>query len=542
MKTQRQKNATYAAMQRLLMAGIWILLLAFSGRGDAYVRQPHVDIIRYDIALELSDRSDSISGTAVIHARLQKRGITDMWLDFAGMQVDEVRMHGVRQAHTHSGGRLELHFNKPFAPGKTVSIEVRYHGAVGVKGILIGSNRYGRRVIFSHNWPDAAHYWFPCIDHPHDKAAARITVTAPAHYDVISNGRRMRTRYLADGRKVTEWRELKPIPTYSMAIGAAEFSAAQPVDSEGMPIPWHAFPEDAPAAARKFRRTAAALDFYRKLIGPYPYEKLAQIESIIPLGGMENASAIFYSESLFSEPSDSDAPVPHEIAHQWFGNSVTMADWDHLWLSEGFARYFEALFCGHLREPGSLQQIMENYADQVRAYAGARSVRIIDSEERDPEKKLTPVTYEKGAWVLHMLRGILGDTAFFAGIRRYYQAYANGTARSEDFQRVMESVSARSLETFFRQWLHQAGWPEYGIAWHWDAAAACTVISVRQMQAHGLYDMPVDVTLSWETSRETHKLRVHAAAQEFRIPAAAPPLALQFDPDGWLLKSLTIED
>jgi aminopeptidase N len=369
----------------------------------------------------------------------------------------------------------------------------------------------------------------------------QLTVIAPQKYSVVSNGRLAKTETLRNGRKRTRWIERKAIPTYCIALGVAEFSITREMDVGGVPIEWYSFPQDPEFAARKFRPTAAALAYFSSLIAPYPYEKLAQVQATVSFGGMENSSAIFYKESSVQGVPDLVDPVPHEIAHQWFGNSVTQSDWDHLWLSEGFATYFEALFYEHLYGAEFLKQTMAEHAKKLDADELARSAPIIDASQTDLMKKLNTLNYQKAAWVLHMLRGILGDANFFEGIRRYYRSHEEGNASSEDFQKALESVSAISLSTFFKQWLYQPGWPEYRISWQWDEATGEVELSIRQVQTAGLFDMVMDIAIEVGTRKEIRKIRVSDAAHQFRIPMSEKPLSIKIDPDGWVLKTLLVE-
>jgi aminopeptidase N len=521
---------------RLSLAGIWMLLTIY-GFADTYVRQPSIDVIHYDIALELTDASDSITGSAKVHVRMRTEPVSSMWLDFEDMIIDKFLVGGVERAFKYQNGRLAFEFGRAYSRNQVAKIEVRYHGKPR-EGLLHGKNMYGRKVIFADNWPDNARHWFPSIDHPSDKATVDFAVTAPEKYDVVANGIMAKSRLLADGRKRTRWNETKAIPTYCMTIGIAEFSVTRGEYKTGVPLAWYVYPEDSRAAALKFGRTAQILDYFVNLIGPYPYEKLAQVESIIPMGAMENSSAIFYSESSFLGEPVSEEPVAHEIAHQWFGDSVTEADWDHLWLSEGFATYFEALYYEHLKGPESLKQIMDRYAKRIRDYPPATWKPIVDPQEKNPAKKLNPINYEKGAWVLHMLRRLLGEEVFFRGIRRYYELYTGGNTVSKDFETVMESVSGTDLDGFFRQWLYQPGWPEYRVSWQWIESAGELEISISQLQTTGLYDLPIEFVVSGENLQEVYQRRVSAAASLFRIPFRTRPSAVELDPKGWVLKSV----
>ena len=519
-----------------------MFLLALCATADTYVRQPSIDVIHYDISLELSDTLDSIKGTAKIRVLMRNDGVSHMWLDFEEMDVDRLKVQEIERPFTHRDGRLAFNLGRAYSKNETVMLEVRYHGSAKNRGILNGKNLYGRRVIFTDSWPDLAHHWFPSIDHPSDKASVTVTVTAPGQFDVVSNGRMVRRRTLPDGRTITQWSEDKAIPTYSVAAGIAEFSIARQPDLGGIRLTWYSYPEDSRAAAQKFKRTALALSYFSELIGPYPYVKLAQVQSTTRMNAMENASAIFYSESSFQKNMISESPVPHEIAHQWFGNSITQADWDHLWLSEGFATYFSALFYEHLNGPESLKQIMAEYAETLRRSLFAQSAPVIDPGETDPMKKLNPVIYQKGAWILHMLRGMLGDADFFEGIRRYYQLHEGGNVLSGDLQEALESASGNSLGGFFRQWLYQPGWPQYRLAWHWDEAASEAAVVVLQVQNTSLFDMPVDLVFSSRDGREIHNIRIADKENRFRIPLKITPSSVEMDPEGWVLKSVEIEN
>ncbi len=307
-----------------------------------------------------------------------------------------------------------------------------------------------------------------------------------------------------------------------------------------MPIAWYVFPQNSDIVGQKLLdQTASILTYFQSLIGPYPYEKLAQVESVIRVGGMENASAIFYNEGLFDKFPFPEDIVAHEIAHQWFGDSVTEYDWDHLWLSEGFATYLEVLFSAHMHGPESLKGEMATHAAKLAGYAPALTRPIIDPAETDPAKKLTLLNYAKGAWVLHMLRGMVGEDNFFRGIRRFYSMYEGKNISSGDFEKVMESVSGTDLNNFFRQWLYTAGWPEYRLSWHWNETAGELEITVQQVQGRNLFDMPVEIVVFADGHGDTHKFRIFEATHTFRVPCRTRPVTVEFDPNNWILKTAT---
>jgi len=516
------------------------LLLAIPARADTYVRQPAIDVVHYEIELELSDLTDVISGTTRVHVMMQQDGVSNMWLDFVDMTVDKLLVGGTSRPFIYPDGHLAFDFDRQYTKHEIAVVEVRYHGKSDKTGLMIGKNRYGKRVFFADNWPDRAHHWFPSIDHPWDKATVEFTITAPEKYEVVANGRLVETRSLMDGRKVTRWSESKPIPTYCMVIGAAEYSIQPQGSAAGVPLCFYAYPQDSGAAVRKFARSNLVLTYFSALIGPYPYEKLAQVESTTRTGGMENSSAIFYAERAFQGTYAGEGPVPHEIAHQWFGDSITEADWDHLWLSEGFATYFEALFYEHLEGPESLKRRMTQAGEAVKKYHQTHPAPLIDPELKDLTRKLNALNYQKGAWVLHMLRKVLGDEAFFKGIRRYYNLYEGKNALTEDFQKVMESVSGAPLSTFFKQWFYQPGWPDYKASWRWDEDAGEMEITIQQAQKTGLFDLPLEIAIRSGEQRQVRAFRISAETQTFRFPLQTRPTVIEIDPDNWILKSVSV--
>ena len=253
------------------------------------------------------------------------------------------------------------------------TITIRYHG-IPAGGLRIGTNKYHERTFFSENWPNLAHQWLPIIDHPYDKATSEFIITAPSKYLVVANGLLLEETDLGDGRRLTHWKESVPIASWLNAIAAAPFASRYFAFAAGVPLETWVYHQDRDNGSATFERaTRDAIEFYNDHIGPYPYEKLADVEAAGLHGGTEHASAIFYGEaSVTNQPATN--LVAHEVAHQWFGDSVTEKDWDDLWLSEGFATYF-ALLC------------TEHYEGQdafVAALKHAREV-VFSAQERLPD-------------------------------------------------------------------------------------------------------------------------------------------------------------
>jgi aminopeptidase N len=275
------------------------------------------------------------------------------------------------------------------------------------------------------------------------------------------------------------------------------------------------------------------VDFYTGLVGPYPFEKLAHVQAATRFGGMENASAIFYSERALASGRDIEGTVAHETAHQWFGDSVTEAEWPELWLAEGFATYFGHLFFAHADGAADLRRRMEEERRQVLASEAVRRP-VIDREERDLFALLNDNNYGKGAWILHMLRGLVGDDAFFGGIRAWYSRHAGSVTTTDELRRAVEEASGQPLAWYFRQWLEEPGYPVLQVAHEWDAASGEVVLTVRQLQdeAWPTFRLPLDVELRLEGGAvERRKIELTEREQSFYVPATGPAREVVLDPD-----------
>ena len=245
-------------------------------------------------------------------------------LDFASLNVDKVTVNGKEVVFMHREKRLVIPIVHDYGDNQLVTVVVTYHGEPE-DGLFIQKNKFGERTIFADNWPNRARYWFPGIDHPYDKATVEFLVTAPSKYDVVANGRMLQKANLSQKRTQTHWKTDVPIPTYCMVIGAARFSIVSPEPWKGTPLSYYLFPADRDSGTADFARSMDMLTFYTDLIGPFPYSKLALVQSSTRFGGMENASAIFFSENGITGTRRNEAVVAHEIAHQWFGDSVSIS-------------------------------------------------------------------------------------------------------------------------------------------------------------------------------------------------------------------------
>jgi len=531
-------NVTPLATAVLLLP----LALPAAVSADTYPRQPAIDVQHYAFRLTLGDASDEIRGEATVDVRFVRDDVTSFALDLAGradgptgMTVTSVTGGGRPLAYTHEADRLVVRLDAPSVPGERRQFTIAYHGVPG-DGLVIGRNRHGDRTIFADNFPDRARGWLPTVDHPSDKATCEFAVTAPARYQVVASGRLIEETNLPGDLTLTHWRESAPMATYLMVIGVARFAVAHLGTLEGVPLQTWVYPQDREAGFFDFAGAGRSLEFFSERVGPYAYEKLANVQATTRYGGMENAGNIFYGERAITGSRRIEGTVVHEVAHQWFGDAVTESDWNHVWLSEGFATYFTHLFDEWASGRNRLVAGMIRDRETVARFREANpDLRVVD--ERVPIREvLSPYTYQKGGWILHMLRRAVGDEAFWPGVSAYYARYRNGNALSEDFARVMEEVSGRDLSRFFRQWLYEPGHPRLEVTWRWDGARQAIDLAVEQMQDGPSFVFDLDIGVAApDGARRVETVSVTARRQAFTIPSAAEPASLELDPDVWLL-------
>lgn len=519
---------------------VWISLAPVSAR-DNYPRSTAFDALHYRIRVEIKEQGEEIQGETEIIFAIAEEGVSSITLDFVALAVDQVTENERAAAFTHTDGRLAVKLAAQYKRDDRVRLSIKYHGKPA-DGLFIKKNKFNDRTIFADNWPNRARYWFPSIDHPYDKATVEFFVTAPEGFDVVANGALIETTSLQNKTKLSHWREAVPIPTYCMVIGATEFSIVNAGSWAGIPVLYYLYPKDRDNGIKDYGRAVQMLEFYTNLIGPYPYEKLALVESSTRFGGMENSSNIFFDEKAFNGSGRLEGTVAHEIAHQWFGDSVTEADWHHLWLSEGFATYFENLF---FERADGREQFVKRMLKDKETYlksATATSRPIYDPATTDLFKLLNANNYQKGAWVLHMLRHVVGDRAFFAAVRDYYLRFRDRTAMSMDLQRVMESHSNQRLDWFFDQWIYKAGHPVYDARWRWDEAAKELRLTLAQKQEQTIFRMPLDVVIKTGETVRLEIVQMNERDQVFTFKLDQKPRAVAIDPDEWVLKELRLEE
>ena len=517
-----------------------------------------LNALHYNIEIGIGKNSDWFEGYASIRFLVEKDK-PKLSLDFTGLYLDDLLINGNKIKYKYINGVIKVNLNK-YKRDETIVVDIRYHG-IPDDGLIINKNIHGDPTIFVDNWPNRTRFWLPSIDHPSDKATVNYTIHAPVEWKVIANGYRVSSPISSlnnaigpkEDRLTWKWDVTVPIPTYNMVFGAGKMdvellgyaacdqSPASQRQDNCVEVSLWVYPEDKIKAKDSFRRAVNMVDYFTKTIGPFPFEKLANVQSSTRFGGMENASAIFYSEKSIGKGRNIEGTVSHEIAHQWFGDSVTEADWNHLWLSEGFATYFGNLFFEDEDGEKIFQDKMENNRKRI-VNSKNTNRPIIDPENKDLFKLLNSNNYPKGGWVLHMLRGYMGDELFFNGIRKYYELYKYKTAMTKDFQSVMENIKGENLDWFFEQWLYKPGIPiiSYEEKWNYiEGSNGSVSVKISQIQKSEwpIFIIPTEICWGKENCKS---IRINKRMQSYEFDFESKPQKVGIlDPKGWILKDIS---
>ena len=525
-----------------------LFVIPLISKADIYPINKNIDIKHYVFKLSLSDADNEITGTTLVTLSFKEAGMQNFRLDFInktsarkdkGMVVDAVSVNNAAVNYTHKNDELIISLPAPSTKNQTITFTIQYHG-IPFDGLRIGNTKLGDRSFFNENWPNRGRHWLPIVDHPYDKATSEFIVKAPSHYKVVSNGLLMEESELGNSTRLTHWKQSVPVSSWLFVLGVADFAVKYVDEFRGKSIQTWVYAKNREAGFYDFDEpTKKVLEFYSNYVGPYAYEKLANIQTPSVNGGMETSSAIFYGEDLVTGKRDERTRnvVIHEIAHQWFGNAITETTWDDAWLSEGFATFFTLLFIEN--EYGK-----EEYTKGIikaRKSVYDMSVKmpnfsIVSERTAEKEDVTSGITYQKGAWVIHMLRDLIGEKNFKKGIQNYYAKYFNANTNTDEFRAEMEKVSGKDLKLFFKQWLYQPINPTINASWTYNASTKKLQIRLNQAQQF-LYNVPVEIGYYKKGANTPTILTMNLKDkdQAFSFPLATAPEKLELDPRALLL-------
>jgi hypothetical protein len=501
-------------------------------RAAATPNQAKYDVRWYDLDLTFTPASSQVSGSVRTRATVLVAPLTTLDLDlYSNMVIDQVQAGGVTVTWSRLGDVLTVNLNRTYFIGETVEVRVTYHGTpvAGSFGFQVVN---GRQIIWSLSEPYGARTWWPCKDVPEDKAdSVSIRYTVPSGMKTASNGTR---REATDNGTVavSRWGETYPIASYLVSI--ASYPYAQSLDwyksspTDSMRIEFYNYPESAPGVAAVQAKVKNMIAAYVPKFGAYPFllEKYGHAEFPFS-GGMEHQTCT--SIGAFNE-----YVVAHELAHQWWGDKVTCRDFHHIWLNEGFATFGEGVWA---ENQGGLAAYHEDL--DFNTYFGPGTVWVPDDQNSNRIFD-SYLSYDKGSWVLHMLRRVLGDAVFFNALQQYGATNAYGTATTETFRAACEAASGRDLSKFFQQWVYGERYPVYHADWSAVPAAGGhdVTLVLEQRQTGPLFTMPVDVRIQTAGGPRDFVVPDSLASQAFVLHVDAAPLSLAIDPDHWILHQL----
>ncbi len=543
---------------------------ALPGARLQYGPDKTVDVLHIDLCLTPDLRAHRLEGVCTTTMRALDEPVVRLSLNAVDLAVSRVERDGVPLAFERRNDKLNITFAPAIAPGETVSFRVTYATVDPRHGLFFISPSKDYPDKPSHAWTQSqdenARYWFPCLDYPHAKQTTSTTVVVPKGQCALANGELIERRDEGD-RTMFTFRQDVPHSTYLMSFVVGPFSEIEQgtAGAKKAPVSYYVLPGREADGERAFGNTPRMIERFEERIGtPYPYARYSQIAvSDFIFGGMENTSATTQTDRTLHDETahldfSSDFLVSHELAHQWFGDLLTCRDWSHAWLNEGFATYFECVWreadLGYDEYLYDVFGAVSRYLDED----GTRYRRpIVCNRFRDPIELFDRHLYEKGAAVLHMLRGELGDARFWRSIRRYVRDNAQRTVETIDLIRAIEEETGRNMRAFFDQWVLRGGHPEIEVSVTWDAARKAATVTVDQKQTiddeHPAYRFDVEVgfvaTVPSSPASDAGfgpmdgerriVISVERAHETVTVPLDEQPRIVRFDPGAFVLGSIT---
>ena len=511
---------------------------------DWPLRQHGFDLLhqRIDVSFDMARRL--VTGS--VRTRLAVTARTDtVRLDAGNLTIDGATdARGKALKFTYDTSRVTVRLPRAARAGDTVEFTLRYH-TVPERGIYFVPRRH---VIWSQGEATETRNWIPTYDAANDKTTWEFYVTADTGMKVLSNGRLVDVKPAGRGQQVWHWSQEEAASTYLYSVVVAPFTVLRD-NWRGVPVEYWVDPDTTAATWRTFGETPSMIEIYSRVTGVnYPWAKYAQ--SVIPdftFGGMENVSATTQTDlvlhSAGGEPENSGRGLnAHELAHQWFGDLTTAADWAHIWLNEGLTTYMESVQneqsrgwdAGQQSWWGQQQQAMQADVNQPRPlvwgkYEGDDPIVLFFSGH----------VYPKGAQVAHQLRRLLGDSLFWAGMHRFLTDNAHKPVTTADYAIAFEKVANRDLDWFFDQWAYGIGYPKVTVSRKWDPAAKALAVTVTETQpidsTHPLFRFPATIRIVTRDSVVRREIMVTKQTETFALALPGEPITFRFDEGGWLL-------
>lgn len=513
-------------------------LIVFLYVNIGFAQNTQIDVTDYNIALTLQPKTLSIKAEAIISIKLLK-ATSNIQLDFVadknsqkGLKISEVLLlnssNKIPLAYKYVDEKIDIDLKNNLKQDAEIKLLIKYHGKP-VDGLIIDKNLHGDTTFFADNWPNRAHYWFPSNDHPSDKATVTFSVETPHAYQVIANGICSQKSYVSSNSSLTIWEQKQPIPTKVMVIGAAKFAVEKSCTIKGTEISSWVYNQQKEDGFKDYAEACDVLAYFNKLLIKYPFDKLANVQSKTKYGGMENASCIFYHENSVTGKQDQEALLAHEIAHQWFGNSLSEKSWEHIWLSEGFATYLANRYLSTIYDDKYRQTRMASERKKAIDFSKKVKRPIVDTLYKNINELLNPNSYQKASWVLYMLEQQIGNKAMVNVLQKFYFSYQYKNANTKEFINIAERVSRKELSPFFKQWLYTADHPI--LSSKIKNKRGQVEVRIQQHQST-TFTFPIEIGFkNQEGSLEIHRFEVNAKEQVVILPSPLKVDEIVLDPN-----------
>jgi aminopeptidase N len=518
-----------------------------------YAPSREIDIVHLALDVTPDFKARNVFGRATLRFKPIARPFAELKLDGIDLLVTAVTSSEKILGWQATGKHVIVTFADAIPADKETSVAITYR-ATPQKGLYFRTPEMGYPATDSHLWTQGeaieARHWFPCFDAPNEKFTSEVTCRVTEGMVVLSNGRKMsEQKDPATGLVAVRWLQDKPHVNYLIALCAGYFKKVEDTYRD-IPMAFWTPASQIAQAQNSFRDTKDIMAFFEQEIGvPYPWAKYDQVcVDDFVAGGMENTSLTILTDgTLFTDATEnlreSTGLVAHELAHQWFGDYVTCKDWSHLWLNEGFATYYDALYAGHKHGRDQFLYQMLSNARAVLGQANDTNA-IVRRDFNNPEEQFGFHAYPKGSWILQMLRSQLGEDLYRRCIKTYLERHAFGTVVTEDLNKVIEELSGRSFDQFFNQYVYHAHHPELAVNYSWDERAKLAKLSIAQVQKLSddvlLFKVPLPVCFKGKSGAIVERtLEVKDKSEDFYVPLPEAPEIVRLDPNLTLLAKIT---
>ena len=502
--------------------------------------QDDVDIQRYFLVLEFIPTTRRVTGSVTIIGKSLVDGTQHLVLDLmSNMTVTAVRIGLTPYVYSRTGNLIDVTLDRPYNVDETFQVQVLYNGIPDATGFgsiswqKTGASALGSAVS-TLSEPEGAKTWWPCKDRPDDKATVEEWWTVPSTWIATGNGLLIGSGPNGTGKTQYKWKMHGPLATYLVSVAATVYQTfSQTYNSlvgGTMPIDHYVYPEHLAAAQVSFSNLPAMIAFYAQKFGEYPFVEDKYGMSEFSWGGaMEHSTNTSYGYQLVNGGHTYDYIMAHELSHQWWGDTVCPQTWADVWLNEGFATYSEALWAENLGGASGYRNYMNSFWSS--SFSGS---------VYNPNDLFGSTVYNKGGWVQHMLRHVVGDANFFNAMRDWYANHTDGNGNTALYQATQEARYGATLDFFFQEWVYGTGQPRYEYGWttaNLGNGTYRTYVRIRQTQTPAnLFTMPVDLTLVTPGGNQVRTVLDNQLDQDFTLDTSVPVTNLLIDDQDWILK------